>query len=154
MVTLDELYSEIAALSLKARERYIIRVADEMLGSGIARNVYAVGNFAVKLLKNPNERFQQQNDVAVMKTFAGSEYIPQLYAYDGEGFEFLVMERLLELEDKSKIPSFEAISKLCNSMFKKIPTLDVSSLIHELRGRPEHWGYSKGGSLKALDFGC
>lgn len=150
---LDELCSKLAALSSKARERYAIQAADEMLGCGLGRDVYGVGDFAVKLLNNPDERFQQESDVAVMKLFAGSKYIPQLYAYDARNFEFLVMERLTPLKDDSEIPSKRKVEKLCRPILEAIPTLD-SVLFLELYERPEHWGYSKDGNLKALDFGC
>lgn len=152
MVALDELCSKLAALDSKARERYVVWVADEMLGCGIGRDVYAVGDFAVKLLENPHERFQQESDVAVMKFFAGSEYIPQLYAYDARDFEFLIMERLTPLKDDSEIPSKRKVESLCRPMLEAIPMLSTV-LILELYERPEHWGYSKDGNLKALDFG-
>jgi len=152
MVTLNELCSKLAALDPKARKRYIADVSDENLGHGNARQVYGVGDFAVKLLENPHERFQQENDVAVMKFFADRRYIPQLYAYDATDFEFLIMERLSPLKEILEIPAKREIESLYYSMFREVPMLG-RVLILELE-RQEHWGYSKDGSLKALDFGC
>lgn len=149
-MNLEELCLKLSSFETQNERFAFAEKFGKALGSGAGRFVYLIDGYVVKLLCHESERFQQQNDVAAMK-LGGNIYIPQLFAYDARGFDFLIMEYLEEVS-QTELPPASDIFELCKYISYHCGT-SMYMLGMELH-ETYHWGRSKDGHLKALDFGC